>query len=47
MAMAIRSPSVGLGYPDSDVEQEIVAILFGEEDAEDEEHQDEMASLIR
>jgi len=46
MAMAIRSPSVGLEYPDSDMEQEIVAILFGEQDREDGEHQDEMASLI-
>jgi len=45
MAMATRSPSLALEYPDSDMEQEIVATLFAEEE-EEGDHQDEMVNPL-
>ena len=43
--MATRSPSLALEYPDSDMEQEIVATLFAEEE-EEGDHQDEMVNPL-
>jgi len=40
MAMAMRSPSPALQYPDSDAEQEGVTTLFADAD----DHEDEMVT---